>query len=327
VSSRRAFLVTVAGSLLATPSIGVAQAPGKLYRIGFLWDSPTVWPKALEAFRRGLRDLGWVEGRTVIIDYRWADGHFDRLPALAEELVRLKVDVIVAPTSIYAGAARRATSTIPIVFASHADPIGSGHVASLARPGGNVTGLTIIMSETTAKSLEVLKEAVPGLASVAVLWDPATPSHGPALKAAETTALALGLRLHSVPVRNATEFDSVFSTMARERVGAALVLSTPLFIGSASRLADLAIAHKLATMFGPTEHAEAGGLLSYGPDRNDLYRHAASYVDKILKGARPADLPVEQATKLDLVVNLKTARRIGLAIPPSVLARASQIIE
>jgi putative ABC transport system substrate-binding protein len=320
-------LVTVASGLLATPPIAVAQALGKLYRIGFLWDSPMVWPNALEAFRRGLRDLGWVEGRTVTIDYRWAEGHFERLPALAEELVRLKVDVIVAPTSIYTGAARRATSTIPIVFASHADPIGSGHAVSLARPGGNATGLTIIMSETTAKSLEVLKEAVPGLASVAVLWDPATPSHGPALKAAETTARALGLKVHPVPVRSAADFDSAFLTMARERVGAALVLSTPLFMGSARRLADLAIAHKLPTMFGPSEHAEAGGLLSYGPDRNDLYRRAASYVDRILKGAKPADLPVEQATKLELVVNLETARRIGVVIPPLVLARASQTIE
>ena len=193
--SRRAVLATVTSGLLAVP-LGVrAQQAGKVYRIGFLWDSPAVWPHALEGFRRGLRDLGWVEGKNIAIEYRWAEGRFERLNSLAEELVRLKVDVIVAPTSIYAGAAKRATSTIPIVFASHADPIGSGHVASLARPGGNLTGVTIIMSETAAKSLELLKEAVPGLSRVAVIWDPATPSHGPALNAVEAMGRALGLRL------------------------------------------------------------------------------------------------------------------------------------
>ncbi|PYM53965.1 MAG: hypothetical protein DMD77_24955 [Candidatus Rokuibacteriota bacterium] len=191
---RRTFLAIVAGGLLAAPLAVEAQHTGKVYRVGFLWDSPAVWPHALEGFRQGLRDLGWVEGKNIVVEYRWAEGHFDRLPSLAEELVRLKVDVIVAPTSIYAGAAMRATSTIPIVFASHADPIGSGHVASLARPGGNITGLTVMMSETSAKSLELLKEAVPGLSRVAIVWDPATPSHRPALDAVETRGRALGSR-------------------------------------------------------------------------------------------------------------------------------------
>jgi len=325
--SRRAVLATVTSGLVVVP-LGVrAQQAGKVYRVGFLWDSPAVWPHALEGFRRGLRDLGWVEGKNIAIEYRWAEGRFERLNGLAEELVRLKVDVIVAPTSIYAAAAKRATSTIPIVFASHADPIGSGHVASLARPGGNLTGVTIIMSETAAKSLELLKQAVPGLSRVAVVWDPATPSHGPALNAVEVMGRALGLRLQPLAVRNAAEFDGAFAAMVHERAGGVLVLSTPLFMGGARRLAELAMRHRLPSMFGPREHAESGGLLSYGPDRTDLYLHAAVYVDKILRGARPADLPVEQATKLELVINLKTAKAIGLTIPQAVLLRAAQIIE
>jgi putative ABC transport system substrate-binding protein len=324
---RRAFILGITGSLLAAPLAVEAQQPGKVYRIGFLWDTPAVWPRALEGFRQGLRDLGWVEGQNIVIEYRWAEGRFDRLPSLAEELVRLKVDVIVAPTSIYTGAAKRATSTIPIVFASHADPIRSGHATSLARPGSNATGLTVLMSETMAKSLELLKEAVPGLTRVAVIWDPATPSHKPALKAVEDTGRALGLRLQVLAVRGVSEFDGAFSAIAQDRAGAVLVLSTPLFIGEAKRFAELALSRKLPTMFGPREHVEAGGLLSYSPDRTDLYRRAAIYVDKILKGANPAELPVQQATKFELVINLKTAKALGLTIPPSLLLRADQVIE
>src|SRR6266568_7374729 len=327
VIDRRTFLAGTSVMLLALPLPAGAQQAGKVYRVGFLWDSPAVWPHALEGFRQGLRDLGWVEGQNIVVEYRWAEGRFDRLPGLAEELVRLKVDVIVAPTSIYTGAAKRATSTIPIVFASHADPIGSGHVANLARPGANITGLTIIMSETMAKSLELLKAAVPGLARVAVLWDPATPSHGPGVKAVEATSQALGLRLQTLAVRSATEFDNTFAAISRERGGGVLVLSTPLFMGGARRLAELAMTYKLPTMFGPREHAEAGGLLSYGPDRADLYRRAATYVDKILKGAKPGDLPVQQAAKFELVINLKTAKALGLTIPPSLLGRADEVIQ
>jgi putative ABC transport system substrate-binding protein len=328
MTSRRRFLSTVTGGLvLATSVDAAAQQAGKMYRIGFLWDSPKVWPHALEAFRQGLRELGWVERQNIVIDYRWSEGRFDRLPELVADLVRVKVDLIVAPTSIYTGAAKRVTSTIPIVFASHADPIGSGHVASLARPGSNATGLTIVMSETMAKSLELLNGAVPGLTRVAVIWDPATPSHGPGLKAVEAMGKTLGLRLQSVPVRGASEFDSAFSAIVRERTGAVLVLSTPLFIGGARRLADLALAHRLPTMFGPREHVDAGGFLSYSPDRADLYRRAAVYVDKILKGANPADLPVQQATKFDLVINVKTAKTLGLSIPPSMLLRADDLVD
>ena len=323
--TRRAFIASLIA--VVAPLAAQAQQAGKVYRIGFLWESPAVYPDAIEGFRRTLRDLGWVEGKNVAIDYRWAEGRYDRLHDLAEELVRLKVDVIVAPSSVYAEAAKRATSTIPIVFVVHADPIGSGHVASLARPGGNITGLTIIMTETNVKALELLKEAVPGLSRVAVLWNPATPSHGPGLKAVEVAGRALGLQLQSVPVRSATEFDSAFLAIVRERAGGVLVLSTPLFIAGGRQLAELAIKHKLPTMFGPRENAETGGLLSYGPDRADLFRRAATYVDKILKSAKPADLPVQQATKFELVINMKTAKALGLTIPPSVLRRADQVIQ
>jgi putative ABC transport system substrate-binding protein len=327
VIHRRRFVGTVVGAALSLASAAHAQPVGKVARLGFLWDTPAVWPHALAAFREGLHDLGWIEGQNLAIEYRWAEGRFDRLPGMVEELIRLKVDLIVAPTSIYTGAAMRATSTIPIVFASHADPINSGHVASLARPGKNATGLTILMSETMAKSLELLRAALPGLTRVAVIWDPATPSHTPAMRAVESTGRAMGLRLQSLAVRSTSAFDDAFSAAVRERAGAVLVLSTPLFMGGTKRLAELALAHKLPTMFGPREHVEAGGLLSYSPDRADLYRRAALYVDKILRGANPAELPVQQATKFELVINLKTAKALGLTIPPALLQRADQVIE
>ena len=312
---------------LSATSLAEAQQVRKVYRVGFLWDSPAMFPDAIEAFRRGLRDLGWIEGQNIVIEYRWSEGRFDRLNDLAQELVQLKVDIIVSPSSIYTGAAKRATSTIPIVFMSHADPIGSGHVGSLARPGGNITGLSLMMTETNAKLLELFKEAVPGLSRVAAIWDPTTPSHVPGLKAVEVAGPALGLRIQPVAVRSATEFDGAFSAIARERAGGVLVLSTPLFIAEAQRLAELAMKHKLPSMFGPRTHAEAGGLLSFGPDRADLWRRGAIYVDKILKGAKPADLPVQQPTKFELVVNLKTAKALGLTIPSSFLARADRVIE
>jgi len=310
----------------SAPLAAAAQA-GKVYRVGFLWDSPAMFPDAIEAFHRGLRDLGWVEGQNIVVEYRWGEGRHDRLHDLAEELVRLKVDVIVAGGSFYTEAAKRATSTIPIIFVSHADPVGSGHVASLARPGANITGVALMMTETNAKGLELLKQAVPGLSRVAVIWDPATPSHGPGLKAVEVAGRALGFRLQPVAVRSATELDSAFSAIVRERAGGLLVLSTPIFIAEAKRLAELAITHKLPSMFGPRHHVEAGGLMSYSPDRAEVFRRGAIYVDKVLKGAKPADLPVEQPTKFELVINLKTAKALGLTIPQSFLVRADQVIQ
>jgi putative ABC transport system substrate-binding protein len=323
---RRTFIARMVGPVLSAPLAAAAQA-GKVYRVGFLWDSPAMFPDAIEAFRRGLRDLGWVEGQNIVVEYRWGEGRHDRLHDLAEELVRLKVDVIVAGGSFYTEAAKRATSTIPIIFVSHADPIRSGHVASLARPGANITGVALMMTETNAKGLELLKEAVPGLSRVAVIWDPATPSHGPGLKAVDVAGRALGFRLQPVAVRSATEFDSAFSAIVRERAGGLLVLSTPIFIADAKRLAELAITHKLPSMFGPRHHVEAGGLMSYSPDRADIFRRGAIYVDKVLKGAKPADLPVEQPTKFELVINLKTAKALGLTISQSFLVRADQVIQ
>jgi putative ABC transport system substrate-binding protein len=324
---RRRFISAATLSLLAAPLAVEAQQAAKVYRVGFLWDGPAVFPEAIEAFRQGLRDLGYVEGRNIAIEYRWADGKPERMRELAEELVRLKVDVIMAPSSIYTGAAKRATSTIPIIFMSHADPLNSGHVASLGRPGGNITGLSIMMTETNVKGLELFKEAVRGLSRIAVIWDPATPSHGPGLKAVEAAGPALGLRIQPVAVRSATEYESAFSAIVRERAGGVLVLSTPLFIAGAQPLAELAMTHKLPSLFGPRHHVEAGGLMSYSPDRADNWRRAAIYVDKILKGAKPADLPVQQPTKFELVINLKTARALGLTIPQSLLQRADEVIQ
>jgi putative ABC transport system substrate-binding protein len=219
---------------------------------------------------------------------------------LAEELVRLKVDVIMAPSSVYTGIAKRASSTIPIVFLSHADPLGSGHVASLARPGGNVTGLSLMMTETNVKGLELLKEAIPMLSSIAVIWDPATPSHRPGLEAAERAGSSLGLRVQSLPVDSATKYKAAFAAILREHTGAVLVLSTPLFIAGAKPLAELSNAQKLPSLFGPKHHVQQGGLMSYSPDRADMWRRGAIYVDKILRGMNPADLPVQQPTKFEL---------------------------
>jgi putative ABC transport system substrate-binding protein len=324
---RREFITLLGGASAAWPLAAAAQQPGKVYRIGFLWDSPDAFSDALEGFRQGLRELGYVEGRTIAIEYRWAEGKPERMRELAEELVRLKVDVIIAPSSIYTAAAKRATSTIPIIFVSHADPLGSGHVASLARPGGNITGLSLMMTETNVKGLALLKEAVPRISRVAVIFDPATPSHDPGLKAVKAAGPTLGLQVQSVPVRSATEYDSAFTTIVGERADAVLVLSTPLFIAGAKRLAELCLARKLPSLFGPKHHVQEGGLMSYSPDRADLWRRGAIYVDKILRGIDPADLPVQQPTKFELAINLKTARSIGLAISPTLLARADVVIE
>ena len=325
--TRRDFLAIFGGAVALRPLAGAAQQSGKLHRIGFLWDGPAVFPDALEAFRQGLRDLGYVEGRTIAIEYRWAEGKPERMHELAEELVGLGVEVIIAPSSIYTEAAKRATSAVPIIFMSHADPLRSGHVTSLAQPGGNITGLSLMMTETNVKGLELLKEAVPGLSRLAVIWDPATPSHEPGLRAVEAAGPSLGVQVQPVSVRSANEYDSAFMTIVRDRADAVLVLSTPLFIAGAQPLAELALAHKLPSLFGPKHHVTAGGLMSYSPDRADNWRRGAIYVDKILRGAKPADLPVQQPTKFELVINLKTATALGLTVPQSLLTRADEVIE
>jgi putative ABC transport system substrate-binding protein len=312
--------------ILAVPLAAVAQPAGKVHRIGFLADSPAAFLETTEAFRQGLRELGYVEGRDITIEYRWAEGKPERMRKFAEELVRLKVDLIVVPSSIYTEAAKRATSTIPIVFMGHADPVATGHVTSLSRPGGNITGLSVMMTETSVKSLELFKQAVPGLARVAVVFDPATPSHGPALRAVDAAGPALGIQVQPVAVRSASEFDSAFSAIVQGRADAVLILTTPLFIAGAQRLATLALTHKLPSM-GLKYLVEAGGLMSYWPNRADYYRRGAIYVDKILKGAKPADLPVEQAATFELVINLQTAKALGITIPRSLLVRADQVIQ
>ena len=324
---RRRELMLLLGGALTAPLRARAQQAGKVYRIVFMGDGPAVYPDAIEALRQGLRDLGYVEGRNIAFEYRWAEGKPERMRELAEELVRLKVDVIVVPGSIYTEAVKRATSTIPIVFLGHADPVATGHATSLARPGGNITGISIMLTEASVKGLELLKQAVSGLARIAVIFDPATPSHGPVLKGVEAAGPLLGLQVQPVAVRSAAEFDSAFLAIVQGGADAVLVLTTPLFVAGARPLAELALRHKLPSVFTPKENVEAGGLISYSPNRADYYRRGAIYVDKILKGANPADLPVQQPTRFQLVVNLKTAKALGLTIPESFLSRVDEVIE
>jgi putative ABC transport system substrate-binding protein len=324
---RREFLGAVGGAVATWPSAVRAQQADKLRRVGFIWNSPQAFHDAMEAFRDALRGLGYVEGKTIALELRYAEGNPERMRVFAEELVRLQVDAIVAPSSIYTAAAKQATSTIPIVFMSHADPLGTGHVASLARPGGNITGLSLMMTETNVKLLELFKEAVPKISRAAVVFDPSTPSHIPGLAALTAAGPTLDIRIQAIPVSSASEYEAAFVTMVREGAEGALFLSTPLYIADTKRLSDLALANKLPSMFGPKQHVVDGGLISYSPDRRDLWRRGAVLLDKVLKGIKPADLPVEQPTKFELVINLRTARAIGVRFSEAFLARADEVIE
>src|SRR6266566_2908611 len=322
-------LVLALGLTLA-PLAAEAQEAAKIARIGWLTFNVAPNPHLREAFRQGLRDLGYVEGRNLVNEYRDAEGKPDRLPALAAELVALKVDVIVAGGTLQALAAKQATRTVPIVFAAAGDPVTSGLVTSLARPGGNVTGLTGLGPELVGKGLEQLTQAVPGVSRVAALWQPGGQGERTdkdILKEADVAARALGVRLQFVEARGPEDFDRAFSDMTTGRAGALTVLVSPMFFGERRRLVDLAAKTRLPTVFPWREYVDAGGLMAYGADLADLFRRAATYVDKILQGAKPAELPVEQPTKYELVINLKTARTLGLTIPPSLLRRADQIIE
>jgi putative ABC transport system substrate-binding protein len=324
---RRDFIVLLGGTAASWPLLICAQQATKLARIGFLGLAPaSASASRVEALRAGLRELGWVEDKNILIEFRWAQ-RVDQLPDLATELVQMKVDIIFAPSSTFVEPARKATQTIPIVFALNADPVGLGHVASLARPGGNITGLTMQSTELNTKQLEILKEAVPQSTRFGVLWNPSTPSHKLGLPATEAAGETLGLTLIAVPARAAEDFDQALATMAQERVSGFLDLASPLTYSERTRLAGLALKHRLPGMFGIRANAEAGGLMSYAADVNDLHRRAAAYIDKILKGAKPADLPVEQASKFELVVNLKTANELDLTIPTAILARADEVIE
>src|SRR3990170_2990504 len=315
-------ILTLALGLLVAPLPADAQQAAKVPRIGWL-GGPTRESAEpfVQAFQRGLKDLGWVDGQNIVIEWRFAGGRAERLPDLAAEPVRLPVDLIVVPSTPPALAAKNATKTIPLVTVGVGDPVGLGLVASLARPGGNITGLTSVVSpETAGKQLELLKEAVPKVSRVAVLWNPATPGTALFLKETEVASRALGVQLQSLEARSLNDFDSSFAAMTTKRAGALLVLGDVMFVTHRVRPADLAAKSRLPAMYTLREYVEAGGLMSSGPITPELFRRVATYVDKILKGAKPADLPVEQPSKFELVINLKTAKQIGLTIPPNVLA-------
>ena len=328
---RRAFLGTLTGGLLAAPLAARAQPAAKVPRIGYLSiNLAAAPPNQHEAFRQGLRDLGYVEGRDIVIEYRDAGGKVERLPALAAELVALKVDVIMAGSAPHALAAKQATRTIPIVFISAGDPVADGLVISLARPGGNVTGLSSLTPERIGKCLELLTQAVPGVSRAAVLWQPGAVgarTEKDTLKGAEVAARMLGVRLQLVEARVPADIDRAFSDMTKARTGALAVWTTAMFASERGRLVALAAKNRLPAVYTLSEFVDAGGLMAYGHSQADLNRRAATYVDKILKGAKPGDLPIEQPTKFELVINLKTAKALGLTIPPSLLQRADQVIE
>jgi putative ABC transport system substrate-binding protein len=323
---QRAILSALALVIFALPA--TAQPPAKGARIGCLWSgSRSAFSGRLQAFREGLRGLGYVEGQTVTIDYRFADGRFERLPALAAELASLKVDVIVTAGDISISAARQATKTIPIVVANAGDLVGPGHVASLARPGGNVTGLVDMSPELGAKRIQLVKEAIPKTTRVAILSNPTNPVKVADVREAQTAGRALGIQVLSVKVRNASDLEPGFAAMAKERVDALLVADDALINNNRKRILDLAERTRLPAIYFNSAWAQAGGLMAYGPSERETYGRAAVFVDKILKGAKPGDLPVEQPTKFELVINLKTAKALGLTIPPSLLLRADEIIE
>jgi putative ABC transport system substrate-binding protein len=323
---RREF-VALAASAAAWPLATRAQQAANMHRIGVLRFGPAAaFLDRVEALRAGLRQLSYVEGRNIVIEFRWGET-VEELRALATELVRMNVDVIFATSSTEVEAARQATATIPIVFATHADPVGVGHVSSLAHPGGNITGLSMLLTEMVAKELEILKEALPRMTRAGVLFTSTAPSYGPTVQAMGMAGKTLGLDLVTVTARAPEEFDDAFATLARERAAGFLAVATPPTYSHRERLAALALKYRLPGIFGTKENVEAGGLMSYAPDLRDLTRQAAAYIDRILKGAKPADLPVEQASKYLLAINLKTARALGVDIPPTLLARADEVIE
>ena len=317
-------LVALILSLLAVPRAAAAPPSGKVWRIGYLNAGSG---RIVEGFQQGLRDLGYVEGQNLVIAYRGAEGKDERLPALAAELVGLPVAVIVAVAPTATRAAQHATPTIPIVMTGSADPVGAGFVASLARPGGNITGLSLNMMELPGKRLELRKETVPQSTRIAVLANPAFPPYQLYVKNLPMAAHALGLSLHMAEVHSADELEPAFAALSREGADALMVLSDPALMDNLlGRVAALAATHRLPAMYNWKMYVEAGGLMSYGPSLSDSHRRAAAYVDKILKGAKPADLPVEQPTQYELVINLKTAQALGLTMPPSILLQANEVI-
>jgi putative ABC transport system substrate-binding protein len=324
---RRDFMTLLGGTAALWSFAARAQQSARVLRIGYLGFGPaSSWTNEVEALRSGLLDLGYVEGKNLNFEFRWAE-RTDETYELATQLVRLNVDVIFAPASTQVEPARRATRIIPIVFAQHADPVGLGDVASLSRPGGNITGMSMLLTELSVKELEILRETFPNATRIGVLWNPTTPSHPTAISAVKAASEKLGIQAVLVAAGTVSEIQEAFSTMSKEGVGGVLVLSSPLYTSQAALLAELQMEHRLPEIFANRANVEAGGLMSYGADIDDLYRRAAAYIDKIFKGTKPADLPVEQASKYLVVINLKTAKAMGLTIPPTVLARADNVIE
>jgi len=328
---RRRFLLTSLAGALAAPIVVEAQQAEKVARVGYLnpgFASEPQRQRRHEAFRQALRDLGYVEGQNITIESRWAEGKYDRYPALAADLVRLKVDVIVAQSGEATQATQRVTKTIPIVMSLVMDPVGSGIVASLAHPGGNVTGTSFMAPDLVGKQLELIREVVPNISRVALLRHPTNAASATYTRGAEAAAQILGVRLQALDARTPQEIDSAFGAITRERAGALMIFPDAFFVTQRIQIAELAAKTRLPAIHGGTsEYAVAGGLMGYSPNPLELERRAATYVDKILKGAKPANLPVEQPTKFEMVINLKPAKALGLTIPPSVLARADQVIE
>jgi putative ABC transport system substrate-binding protein len=326
--TRRSFIAALAAAILAVPDFARAQATGKLWRVGFLEaGTPTANPQFIEAFKHGLSALGYIEGQNVVIVDRWADGQIERFPALLSELVQLKSDVIVVGSTAGALAAKAAVSTIPIVFVGVQDPLGSGLVVSLARPERNLTGFSLAEEDgLVGKRLELFREMVPVINRLALLWNPVSPTGASRLKEARAAAAKFGLTLEQFEVRDAKEIDATFTAMAKEKVEALMVIADPLTVRNRQRIVTLAASKRIPAMYSFLEFAKVGGLVAYGPSVPELFRRAATYVDKLLKGAKPADLPVEQPSKFELVINLKTAKALGITIPKELLLRADEVI-
>jgi len=327
--------VVLSVGLVWSPLAAEAQQAGKVPRIGLLSPASSFDPgrnpndlaALFAAFRESLHELGYVEGQNVKIEFRWAEGNYDRLPGLAADLVSLNVDVIVTYGTPASQAAKRATSTIPIVMAAIIDPVAAGLVTSLARPGGNVTGQSMMSPDLVGKQLEILREVVPKVSRVAVLHNPANPGNAPQVRHAQDAARTLGVRLQPLEAGSPSEIDIAFAAMTKEHAGAVVVVVDAVLQSNRTRISDLAARHRLPAVYGLSEYAEVGGLLTYGPNRLEMFRHAVTYVDKILKGTKPGDLPIEQPRKFELVINLKTAKALGLAIPQTLLLRADQVIQ
>jgi putative ABC transport system substrate-binding protein len=326
--NRRVFLGATPLAILAAPLAAAAQQAGKVYRIAFLGaSSPALESELVAAFRQGLRDLGYIEGRNIVIEYRWAEGRYDRYAAFVAEAVGLKVDVVVTEGTPAAIAAREGTSTTPIVMAVIGDPVAAGVVSSVARPGGNVTGSTSMSPEIDAKRLELLKELVPGASRVAVLWNPANPNNRARIPTMQAAAKSLRLTLELVSAGDSEQLEKGFGAIVAARSQALIMESDLALLSRRERIVDFATKRRLPGLYAYREFVEAGGLASYAPSYPAMFRRAATYVDKILKGAKPGDLPIEQPTTFELVINLKTAKALGLAIPQSVLGRADELIQ